>query len=165
MAKQHKIDRYNLGSKVLELRKQFKTTEQIAGILSEKDLKEYGGITQASVSRWLCKQRQERKSQTNVILEEYVKEAISEDLQNFDELKKYLFAVANDSEQPSQIRIKALSEYRKCLTDQIDFAQLQNSENETEEIEIVKGGEEIATILKRIKTSVSEGKDDDSEME
>lgn len=92
MPPNNKIQQYGLGNRALELHAEGYVHRQIAKILTE-ELAGKDSVSQATVSRWLLKERRKRKAVAEVILDDYINVSLPADLKILDELTETLLSI------------------------------------------------------------------------
>jgi len=119
MAKQSKIERYNLVGIVLELAAQGKSTHEIADIIT----KQHGvPITHAAVARFLKQVRKERAEVTRSIVEEHIQKSLPSDLQILDEMNAELWSWFKDKNLKKGFRLHIYDRLLKGIQLKLEFS-------------------------------------------
>ena len=95
----NKIDKYELGDRVLALSGEGKTTSQIAEIITT-ELSGRETISQPTVSRWLQKVRKDRSDQTKQIFHDHIKVVLPADLAALEEIEAFLLGIFRNLVSP-----------------------------------------------------------------
>jgi len=87
MSEPMKIDKFNLGSRVLALAGQGESTMSIAKIITAEGSVD---LSQSAVARWLKHERRERGELTRTVVQEAIKAQVPADMKALDEVEGWL---------------------------------------------------------------------------
>ncbi len=92
MAKAGKIEQFNLGPKILHLGGEGKTSYEIAEYLKDEGFT----ISQATIARWIKKQREEHSPQVQDIVADHVAKVVPQDLDALEVMEAKCLAWAGE---------------------------------------------------------------------
>jgi hypothetical protein len=105
MAAQNKIEQYNLGTRVFELKEQGSPQDEIATILSRELMEGRGiddAISQSTVQRYLKKAQDEQSGEARQYVKDYTNATVPNDLKIIEEVQSFLLNIKrNLKEDPN----------------------------------------------------------------
>ena len=132
MAKIGKIEKHNLGPRILKLlTEEGKNSQQIAETLTNEGFK----LSQPTVSRWIKEQRDSHKDEVIDIVSEHVSKVIPNDLKALERMGGL---VLNWAEEEPDTKAERISTWEKIYKAVIEFRDLLLPDDEKERIKIVR---------------------------